>query len=462
VDGQIVLPLDPFPKQIEFLEWLAERERLQKPGLCEKSRDAGVTLFCAVKALHRWQWTPGYQFGFGSRKLEYVDQSGNPKSIFEKIRFMFYGQPEWMIPKGFVRRKHDLYCRLVHPFHGAVIVGEGGDDMGRGGRTSMYVVDEAAHLDNAGKVDLALSLNTNVRIDVSSVNGVGNPFYQKRFGGKIAVFIFDWRDDPRKNQAWYDELLAEKGAVVMAQEVDRDYSASLEGICIPARWVQAAVNFDLGLDFDLTEKTVVGMDIAEAGDNKTVMVPRSGPRVRMPIAWKEPNTTQTAHMAIDHGVKVGCTELYYDRDGVGIGVCSAWETTEKEIPFKIIPVRGGEQPSNTVWPDGQKSKEKFKNLRAEIWWIMRTRFEKTWELKQWRETGGKQGANHPPIECISIPNCPELIADLSLPKLEHLETGLIRLESKEKMRARGVQSPDFADALGYSFAPKTMLKFGAY
>jgi hypothetical protein len=27
----------------------------------------------------------------------------------------------------------------------------------------------------------------------------------KRWGGKTDVFIFDWRDDPRKDQAWYDK-----------------------------------------------------------------------------------------------------------------------------------------------------------------------------------------------------------------------------------------------------------------
>ncbi len=52
---------------------------------------------------------------------------------------------------------------------------------------------------------------------------------------------------------------------------------------------------------------------------------------------------------------------------------------------------------------------------------------------------------------ISLPDCPELIAELSLPLAERTETGKIKLESKDRMRARGVKSPDYADALALAF-----------
>lgn len=43
------------------------------------------------------------------------------------------------------------------------------------------------------------SQTTNCKIDLSSVNGA-NAFYRKRHSGKVKVFVFDWRDDPRKGQ----------------------------------------------------------------------------------------------------------------------------------------------------------------------------------------------------------------------------------------------------------------------
>src|SRR5262249_15330507 len=70
------LPFDLFPRQVEFLRWLAEREARQEDGLVEKSRDMGASFLCCAHALHGWLFRPGYQVGFGSRKLEYVDEKG--------------------------------------------------------------------------------------------------------------------------------------------------------------------------------------------------------------------------------------------------------------------------------------------------------------------------------------------------------------------------------------------------
>jgi hypothetical protein len=72
-------------------------------------------------------------------------------------------------------------------------------------------------------------------------------------------------------------------------------------------------------------------------------------------------------------------------------------------------------------------------------------FEKAYEFVT-------NGTVHPPEDMISIPNHPQLIADLSLLKYQRTETGKIRMEPKEQLRRRGVKSPDFADALCLAFA----------
>src|SRR4051812_31566792 len=40
LSGLKTRPFTPWLKQIAFMHWLEERERLRKPGLCEKSRDS--------------------------------------------------------------------------------------------------------------------------------------------------------------------------------------------------------------------------------------------------------------------------------------------------------------------------------------------------------------------------------------------------------------------------------------
>ncbi len=78
--------------------------------------------------------------------------------------------------------------------------------------------------------------------------------------------------------------------------------------------------------------------------------------------------------------------------------------------------------------------------------MLRERFRKAWEYQEGT-------AKHPTDEMISIPNNATLISQLSTPLVEVAESGKLRIESKAKMRTRGVKSPDHADMLAYLFAP---------
>lgn len=433
------LPFDLFPKQVELLRWLEAREAGDENGLVEKSREVGVTWICCGFSIHRWLFRPGYAVGFGSRKLELVDTIGDPDCIFDKMRWLIANLPAWMVPAEWKTGEG----KIINVDNGATITGEGGDHIGRGGRKTIYFVDEAAFIERAHLVERSLSQTTNCRIDVSTPNGAGNPFFAKRFGGNVPVFTFRWQDDPRKDDAWYREQCRKYDSVTVAQEIDLDYSASVEGICIPAAWVRAAVDWHRDVSH-ATGPLVAGFDISEEGKDKTVIVPRQGQLVLPPISWSKAMTSDSAHKAIDAAEKYGIEKLYYDCIGVGTGVKSTFARTERPIMFETVPVNVGDDPSDARWPDKRTSKEKFRNLKAELWWIMRTRFEKTFEHRT-------KGIEHPQDEMISLPNCPELIGELSLVKVEYTENGKIQMESKKAMRTRGIKSPDFADALALSF-----------
>ena len=441
---QPLIPFRLFPRQREFLAWLAEREAAQEEGLAEKSRDVGFTWLCCAYALHGWLFRPGFSAGFGSRKLELVDRLGDPSCIFEKIRILLRHLPAWQLPRGFKWSEHDNHARLLNPETGAVITGEGGDEIGRGGRASIFFVDEAAFLERPARVEAALSQTTHCRIWVSTPNGPGNPFYRKRFGGKIEVFTFHWKDDPRKDEAWYARQVAALDPVTVAQEIDIDYAASVEGVCIPAKWVRAAV----GLDLPASGPVVAGFDVAGDGEgaDQNVLITRQGPCVREPVAWSRMNTTRSAWKARGEAEAAGVTQVCFDCVGLGEGIKATWESAETKPAFATQAVAWGSPPSSRRWSDGKTSQEKFLNLRMELWWVLRERFRKTFESVT-------DGIAHPPDELISIPNHPGLIADLSLPLVEQTETGKLRLEAKSAMRRRGVKSPDHGDALAFSFAP---------
>lgn len=448
--GDPFIPFRPFPRQVDFLRWLQEREAAAADGLAEKSRDMGLTWLCVAYAVHGWLFRPGFAAGFGSRKLELVDRIGDPSSIFEKIRILLRNQPEWLMPAGWSPKEHDNHCRILNPATGATITGEGGDEIGRGGRTTIYFVDEAAFLEKPQRVEASLSQTTQCRIWVSTPNGPGNIFYQKRHGGKVPVFTFHWRDDPRKGATWYAREKARLDPVTLASEVDIDYTASVEGICIPAKWVRAAV----GLPLPEGRTCIAGLDVAEEGRNRSVFIARRGPVIRAGeiTDWGQALTTETAWRARDECRRVGATILKYDCIGVGAGVKGTLETSEEPLGFWAAGINVGAAPTDAVWPNGKTSREQFLNLRAELWWRLRARFEKAYQYRLY-VNGEEGGVERPADEMISIPDHPQLIADLSLPLHFRTDTGKIKIEGKNAMARRGVKSPDFAEALLLTEAP---------
>ena len=462
------MPFDLYPRQVDFLHWLTEQYENKEDAIAEKSRDTGFTWLCVVWALHRWLFYTGFKATFGSRKKTLVDELGNPDSIFEKMRLLLGALPWWMLPKKYL----DNQLKLINRTNGSTITGEGGDNMGRGGRSSIYLMDEAAFVDRPDKVDAAVSNNSDCKIKISTPNGPGNAYARQRHSGNFPIFTMHWLDDPRKNvwelrdedgrvilvgqgrnapigalYPWYEKMKRTLDPVILAQEVDLDYNASLEGVAIPAAWVQAAIELHLRVELPQSGRLVAGFDIADGGSGMSVWIPRRGAMVLGVIDWKQGNTTQTAYKARELGREWGIHTLNFDCLGPGTGVNGTLQSCD-DLPFLLEPIAGGDACSNTYWEQfgDRPADDIFVNYRAELWWLLRTRFERTYEYVH----GIK---DHPLEDLISIPNHGTLIGQLSQPLAIYNDSGKIKLEGKPEMARRGVKSPDYADALAYAFAP---------
>jgi hypothetical protein len=152
-----------------------DRWKNQQSGLTEKSRDMGMSWLSVAVACTLCLHYEGITIGFGSRKEEYVDKIGAPKSLFYKARkFMEYLPIEFR--GGFDIKNDAPHMRLNFRSTGSNIAGESGDGIGRGDRASIYFVDESAFLERPMLVEASLSQTTNCRQDLSSVNGMDNPF----------------------------------------------------------------------------------------------------------------------------------------------------------------------------------------------------------------------------------------------------------------------------------------------
>ncbi|MDF9376798.1 TerL protein, partial [Escherichia coli] len=167
----VTIPFLLFPKQEEWIHWIMERWGNRENGITEKSREMGLSWTAIGLACSLCLFNKEMVIGFGSRKEEYVDSTGDPKALFWKARKFVETLPV-EFRGSWSEKKHAPYMRVEFPETGAVIKGEAGDNIGRGDRTTLYLVDEAAFLQRPLLIDAALSQTTRCRIDLSSVNGM--------------------------------------------------------------------------------------------------------------------------------------------------------------------------------------------------------------------------------------------------------------------------------------------------
>ena len=436
------IPWIPWTRQCEFIEWLYNHYLNQKPGLIDKCRDQGVTWLMCAFYLQEWRWFPGFSGGFGSNKAESVDMRDNPKCIFEKMRALMRRMPSWWFPDGWSWKKCDKNNNLVNPETGSNVSGEAGDEIGRGGRTGIYTVDEAAALERPLAADAALSGNTTCQMDLSTPRGM-NHFGQKRWSKRVDVFSFKWNSDPRKDIQWYESEKRRLDPAIFAQEVDLDYQSSVGGIFIRREWVEAAMTIKL----DPVGPVSAGLDVAAGGSNSSALAIARGPcgSVKGMIV---PNGVDLVNRVIDDCNEVGVDYLNYDKIGVGHAVHSVLERSERVIKFQAYPLEGSGKKSDAYYDELDSSAEDiFLNARAEWWWLAARRFERTHQHMMSIRT-------YPESELICLERDDELLAQLCAPRMIRTENGKIKCESKDSMKKRGVVSPDKADALVMAYVSR--------
>lgn len=423
------MPFLLFERQQEFIDWMLERWHKREDGVIEKSRDMGITWCCVAFAVWMWRFWSGAVIGFGSRDEDSVDRLGDPDSIFWKIREYIGGLPSEFKPRGFDMQRHSPFMRCINVPGEAVIKGEAGDNIGRGGRASLYIKDESAHWKHPEQADLALSQTANVQIDVSTPNGEGNPFWLKTHSGKIPKFVFDWREDPRKGQAWYDDQVSKKTKVAVAQEIDRDYSASIMNSFIEGDIVTAAMHRGAA-DVRAIGGLRVGLDVARFGDDSCVLSFRRGRVLLKQVKWGKTDIASTAGRALREirAFKELPDQVAVDVVGVGAGAADLLRGYFNEMDdlkvggkpqgWRVVDVNAG-----LVLDNG-----KHFNLRALMWD----------QMKDWLPTA-------------SIPNDQGLRVALTATRYKY-QGGELLLESKDEMKRRGVKSPDEGDSLALTFA----------
>ena len=168
---------------------------------------------------------------------------------------------------------------------------------------------------------------------------------------------------------------------------------------------------------DASAVRVIGVDPARSGADSTVIVVREGRDLVAIRRYQGEDTMATVGRVIDAIEEFRPALVVLDEGGLGYGILDRL----KEQRYKVV--RG----VNFSWKS--KMPQMYANKRAELWGTMR----------EW-------------LQSASIPQDRQLKADLTAPQQKPNSSGSIQLESKKDMKARGLASPDAADALACTFA----------
>ena len=167
---------------------------------------------------------------------------------------------------------------------------------------------------------------------------------------------------------------------------------------------------------DQSAPIIIGVDPARFGADATVIAVRQGRDIVKIIRHRGDDTMTVVGYVIEAIEEFKPALVVIDEGGLGAGIVDRL----KEQRYKIKGINFGNKAKNPIM---------YGNMRAQMWGDMR----------EW-------------LKSASIPSDRFLKTDLISPMMKPDSRGTIFLESKKEMKARGLASPDAADAICVTFA----------
>jgi len=279
----------------------------------------------------------------------------------------------------------------------------------------LMVVDEAKTV--ADPLFEAISRCQPTRLLIaSSPGGTSGAFYraftkEANMWSKHAVTAFDC---PHITQTQIDEVIqryGEKHPLTRSMIYGEFVDIGLESLVINLTQLQNCHNtpprFKPGV-------RIAGVDFAAGGDQNVICI-SDGNKILPMIAWREKDTMAAVGRFIVEFKKAGleANNIYADASGMGMVMCDALA----ESGWVVNRVNFGA----TAYDNNA-----YTNRSAEMWYGMAKKIEDAE---------------------IILPEDEDLTAQLTCRRTITNSKGKLGVESKDSMRARGIASPDRADAL---------------
>lgn len=297
----------------------------------------------------------------------------------------------------------------------------------------------------------------------------------------VGDFVEDFKNDPENGvivrQINYDEnpFLSQ----TMLRKIHRMKEQDLEeyehiylgipksdddDVVIKRSWIEAAIGAREKLGIKPTGQYRIGFDVADGGNDKCAQIEARGIEALWGELWKarEDELDESCARVYNRAV-LSQADIDYDSIGVGAGCGVQFKSLNDErqddqgyikIKYrKFIAGAGVVDPDKAyAEDDGKKihNKDFFENLKAQTWWMIADRFRNTYNAVN-------KGMEFPEEDLISIsPDMPDLktlVTELSTPKRRFSKSGKVMVESKDDLKKREVDSPNYADAFVMAFCP---------
>lgn len=296
----------------------------------------------------------------------------------------------------------------------------------------LYILDEARAIeDEVWKAAFKAATTPGAKILAGSIPGeAAGQFYRiftnlrkswKTFSfptGKFKHGRYKALYPDRVSQKSIDEKLHDEGesSPFFQTSVLAKFSNTTEDSIVPLKdFVKAKENNAL----ETTGGITYGGDVARFGRDKSCICTRQGGRI---LSFKEKGLMDTQSTATWFELEAQGQPICVDEIGVGAGVVDAMRKSEGNQCIAVNVARAASDP------------EKFSNLRAELYWKVRLKFERG-EID---------------LSALDAKTLDKLQSQLCSMGYS-FKKGKLLVESKEDMKKRGLPSPDLADSLMLSF-----------
>ncbi|HTY66607.1 MAG TPA: terminase B [Alphaproteobacteria bacterium] len=199
-----------------------------------------------------------------------------------------------------------------------------------------------------------------------------------------------------------------------------EFPASEDDVVIPVELCDSAVHRDVE---PLPDRRIIwGLDVARFGADRTALAKRRGNVLLEPVKhWRNKDLMASAERVADE--YNACEEadrpfaIMVDSIGYGAGVAD-------RLRAMGLPARDVNVGNSSEMP-------RYERLRDELWW----------RAREWLDTR----------TCV-LPDDQDLIGELTVPKYSFTPEGKIKVEGKDEIKKRSLQSPDLADAFCLTLA----------